>query len=366
MYQRYAVTVPDRAEPGDTIQLLAEGRHHFVTVPARASAGSEFEVAVPQHGPSAQRSRPRCARLVCAAAGTPWLCGIWALVLLNYVLHVVLRPERWSACALVVAHALIFLCVASLLQFQLNRPGAPSDAWVRAAEAGTEEAEVCKRSGRLLPPRAGFVARSGEVVLGLDHFCWWTRSAVGHRNRKFFVLFLAYAALLTLCGLWHSLHDIVVGIPARHAATLAADPNARRRATFAAQLVDAVKLLSPLHVEIALLADTLNVVLTADTPAAGYALGMLLAAALDCCAALLLVPFAGYHLRLVARNRSSLGMEDGRYDVGCAANARQVLGRCVTLWALPVMGDGPDGDGVHWPVRVGAAGTSEGDAGSVT
>lgn len=56
-----------------------------------------------------------------------------------------------------------------------------------------------------------------------------------------------------------------------------------------------------------------------------------------------------YHLWLVVRNRSSLDEEDRRYDIGAAANFRQVFGERTLLWLLPVVGDDRGVDGYHWP-----------------
>ena len=67
-------------------------------------------------------------------------------------------------------------------------------------------------------------------------------------------------------------------------------------------------------------------------------------------AVLFLAPFALYHLYLVLRNRTTVGdrEEERRYDVGVAANWRQVFGRRPLLWLLPVDGE-QDCDGIHWP-----------------
>ena len=46
-----------------------------------------------------------------------------------------------------------------------------------------------------------------------------------------------------------------------------------------------------------------------------------------------------------------LGVSSPQFDVGARRNCAQVFGANRWLWLLPVWGDGPDGDGVHWPMH---------------
>ena len=39
------------------------------------------------------------------------------------------------------------------------------------------------------------------------------------------------------------------------------------------------------------------------------------------------------------------------FDVGARRNRESVFGKDPRYWFLPVWGKGPDGDGVHWPIR---------------
>lgn len=64
--------------------------------------------------------------------------------------------------------------------------------------------------------------------------------------------------------------------------------------------------------------------------------------------------FTAFHVQMAARNETTIegcGMADPRFDLGIEANLEQVFGRNKLLWLLPVYGEGPVGDGVHWPVR---------------
>ena len=50
--------------------------------------------------------------------------------------------------------------------------------------------------------------RYGEAILHLDHFCIWLGHPVGHRNRRYFILYLFWSTLLTLYGGLLALHDL--------------------------------------------------------------------------------------------------------------------------------------------------------------
>ena len=82
---------------------------------------------------------------------------------------------------------------------------------------------------------------------------------------------------------------------------------------------------------------------------------MWLLVALDVAASVLLTGFGLWHVHLARRNRTSLGGGiDGEaaYDVGTAANLRQIFGTRIYLWPLPVwLEDGPTVDGLTWPTN---------------
>jgi hypothetical protein len=81
--------------------------------------------------------------------------------------------------------------------------------------------------------------------------------------------------------------------------------------------------------------------------------GLYVLVCFDLAATLLLGAFGAWHLRMALRNATSIGTpEEVRYDVGTAANVRQVFGRRPLLWGLPVwLDDAPEGDGIHWPTK---------------
>ena len=143
--------------------------------------------------------------------GTIGLCAIWTLELINYLVHVSLRPRPWNAVSTACGYALWGLQLASFAQCQATDPGYAPQNW-RETHDGAG-AYVCKRTGEVLPPRAMYVRRAGGVVLGLDHYCYWLGTPVGWGNRKFFVLFVCYSALFCAMGSVHSAYDLLCSLP---------------------------------------------------------------------------------------------------------------------------------------------------------
>lgn len=150
---------------------------------------------------------------------------IWALILANWVVHVALRPTPWSLPFQLVGHLLLILTVASFFQCVHTHPGLTTAAWQEAALAGLEPCVLHHSSGVPVPPRGHFVSRTGEVLLKFDHHCWWIGAPVGHRNRKFFVLFVSYAATLAGLAAYLSARDLQATLairlsytPTRHVA----------------------------------------------------------------------------------------------------------------------------------------------------
>lgn len=112
---------------------------------------------------------PASRRLLHRATATYSLMLIWAFELLNYAVHVVLRPQPWNRLSQALGYALWGLQLWSLAACLLAEPARPSPEWVAKAEAGEEPSTTCPTTGQLLPPRACYVRRAGVVVLGFDH-----------------------------------------------------------------------------------------------------------------------------------------------------------------------------------------------------
>jgi hypothetical protein len=121
--------------------------------------------------------------VVRSALCTAWPIGfIWALVALNWLVHVIFRPSAWPVPLLLLGHALLALQVLSFLQCAHTHPGRPTAEWQRGAAAGEEECSVHVDSGTYVPLRAHYTRRgTGEVILHFDHHCWWIARPIGFR-----------------------------------------------------------------------------------------------------------------------------------------------------------------------------------------
>jgi hypothetical protein len=111
---------------------------------------------------------------------------VWLLVLFNHFVLTTL-PDRHLALpptARAAGYAMLAAQIASYSRTLRTHPGSPPAEWRRVAAGGRAEHFVCRRTGRLLPPRAYHVRAIGEDILFLDHFCAWINRPIGLRNRK--------------------------------------------------------------------------------------------------------------------------------------------------------------------------------------
>jgi len=249
-------------------------------------------------------------------------------------------------------------------------------------------------------------------VLGLDHFCFWIGTPIGLRNRKFFILFLVYSALLCIVGAGFAAHEI------RHVSTIrgnafiqlysepgglqqmlnkAESDDARSKLRVAALFAGAVHAVvddlgrtanqgegdsarsvsgRDAHVDGGRRPDILDKQLrnllrrqrTAFIPASAgtwivsavlhasnaerwQAIGAIVCFVCDMVVGVILSCFTFWQVRLILRNATTLKPLERRYDVGCRRNWEQVFGRQPALWLLPVVGDGPAVDGLSWPLN---------------
>ncbi|KAL1511329.1 hypothetical protein AB1Y20_006134 [Prymnesium parvum] len=312
----FTARCPVGAGAGDRITVHPPGRPPCdVVVPAGVEAGGEF-VVLP---PPADRPPGRVARARALCCPTGFAGVIWLVVALNYAALVGVAPQRWQPLTYAAGHALLALQVASYFATMLTPPGAVPESWC---------------GDMPLPPRARFVRRHGEAVLAFDHFCFWLGVPIGLRNRKPFVLYLCYSALLVLfalCLVAYELRRISGGLTWRPSTTTRAD---LAGGASLGVLLGSLKL----------------VFLSLDEQTQEWAVWCFCLAVVDLIGVGLLVPFAAFHLQLVLYNRTSLGGDEAyRYDIGWAANWRQVFGARRSLWLLPIIGDGPTVDGLHWP-----------------
>ena len=261
-----------------------------------------------------KRARRRALAMLAQAA-------IGGLIAWNYTLHVVWRPVRWNGPVFLGAHAVLALTLWSWGATVTQRP---NTAHVQVKQR--TDWETCKRTGLLLPPRSRMW--HDEMILGFDHYCGWLGVPIGLHNRKAFVLFLGYGCLLTAVSAALLAYDLS---KQRHLLEdSGVDPS---RSSF---LSDIGLFLSPGYLLLVLFQ------LAGRVSLEGYT------AFVDLVVAALLLAFATYNMRLVLRNATTIDPRPSRYDVGRAANVRQVFGRKAALWWLPLEGE-PTVDGVDWP-----------------
>ncbi len=74
---------------------------------------------------------------------------------------------------------------------------------------------------------------------------------------------------------------------------------------------------------------------------------------MDSALAVAVTGFCIFHFKLVLYNQTTIESDSREFDIGWRANFESVMGRNPYLWFLPVYGNGPVGDGVHWQRRQG-------------
>ena len=135
--------------------------------------------------------------VVCLWFPTIWMVLTWSLIAANYLAFAPVVPlSHW--CQHLAGHAVPY--ASQLCAHGAHPPRSTDRRVARPRQGWPRVSTTCERSHELLPPRARFVGRVGEVILGLDHYCFYIGGPVGHRNRAHFLQFLAYAVLLCLFG----------------------------------------------------------------------------------------------------------------------------------------------------------------------
>ena len=269
---------------------------------------------------------------------------IWGLVAGNYLMHMLLRATLWRPSVIIAGHALLALQIASFVQVTRTHPGSPPAGWSTEDATATS---VFDEQGRRVegvrekpPPRAVYVRRLGETVLGFDHFCWWIGVPIGWLNRKFFILFVLWSAALSGFGFALAVIDMNRLVPS--------PTNLHMMEEVMVKAAMPMPMPTLPFILLSLAMSELS------TPELVHACCLLVCAAANMVATLLLGIFGGWHVQMALRNRTSIAEPENEevYDVGSLSNWRQVMGRKWWLWALPVwLGDAPHGDGTAWPRR---------------
>eukprot|EP00958_Prasinococcus_capsulatus_P005911 scaffold569_cov408-Prasinococcus_capsulatus_cf.AAC.5 len=160
----------------------------------------------------------RCA--VAAASAWPW-CS-FSLVHCQgvHASPAFPQPRRADASGIVHLGVLTSLTLTGLFSYCLTvivhpgevprdycvdaESGSPSMVEVKRkrSDKGKTQSRFCSKCQLPKPPRAHHCRICKKCVLRMDHHCMWVNNCVGHRNYKFFLLFLAYslAAILQCTG----------------------------------------------------------------------------------------------------------------------------------------------------------------------
>ena len=362
-YPSFSVTCPEWARSGDTLELeVGSTRSRFlISVPSEVRPGDVFSVTLgigatdgdavvrvlPREEsspadlvPSTKRPRSFAVRALYFCFPTLYAALVWLLVAVNYVRIVILRVEPWTP-AIYASQVVLAFQVAAYTCTMITPPGSVPPNWHLDAAlrgAGRVYFVIDSRTGQRLPLRSRYLFRHGAAVLGFDHVCHIFGRPIGLRNRKAFVLFLCYSSLLT---------GIALGLVTHALVTVAV--SAVRTPPTPAGLFDFLRWAPRARLEFVRAVFSLTYAAIAHEEVVSFVSNLVVAVA-DVAAVVGLTAFSLYHVQLVLQNRTSMSTEDeSRFDVGAAANWRQVFGERRALWLLPIAWDGPTVDGIHWP-----------------
>ena len=298
---------------------------------------------------------------VCLWFPTIWMTAVWSVIALNLFIgwtNGVYTRLMWLL--FFFGHFILFCTLRSYALCVHTHPGKPSAVWLKKAQAGTVPSTACKRSGKLLPPRAKYVGRLDEVILSLDHYCTFIGGPVGHFNRAYFLQFITWATVLCIVGglvnivelihadaAWRMLeyfremkrlqHDMIAAVIQAGMDARAAPHNAAAATGAAPPLMAAIGSHPALH-------------RVSRLPDFGWAEVRCFVnywtIAADFIAAGLLGSLAYWQWGLAEHGRVTVAPYDDSYDrKDVKANLRDIFGPNVKWWWAPIKSIGPEGDG---------------------
>jgi len=273
---------------------------------------------------------------------------VMSLVFCSYVpfLYFYNDGSAVGSLAVFVFHVLLGLLVVAYFQTVLTDPGTVPPEWhANVAKLADPPYPKCRRSGIFKPPRSHFDSVTRRLVLNMDHFCPWVNNCVGFFNRRFFIQFVAYtgiAATYVALSLGYLMYT-GQAIASRHHKRLT-----RLDADGHLQFIENKDPdISPSSTAIPH-RDHFN---PFGASPASIGVMTLLATIIDSVFAISLLIFACAHIWMAGRNQTSI--EGASYAhvyrlTPYVRNIEIVFGTNRLYWFLPLYGDGPAGDGVHW------------------
>jgi len=102
--------------------------------------------------------------------------------------------------SLFLYHIFLALTIYSYAKAILTDPGTVSPNFTTQQTNSTEDSNICRKCGANKPERAHHCSFCKKCVVKMDHHCPWINNCVGHRNHKYFMLFLTYLVLTCFTG----------------------------------------------------------------------------------------------------------------------------------------------------------------------
>lgn len=203
----------------------------------------------------------------------------------------------WAA--LIYFNIVAGMTYVTWIRAMITDPGDPKYHAQTDCEVGNN-VRKCKHCGGWKPPRTHHCRTCNRCVLKMDHHCPWVNNCVGFRNQKFYMLYIIYNELM--CGggfLLAAVRYYLTGFPSLTTETA----------------------IPIMHAVIGMVTGAV------------FFLGVFILFALQAYFILFNVTNIEYYEK----------DNNGQFDLGVMHNIREVFGRSMWMWPLPIMSSGGTG-----------------------
>lgn len=288
---------------------------------------------------------------------------VWSLITFAYFSYyfAIVLPWEYYGTVSGVMHLLFFNTVVGLLVFSYikaiftnagdaSKDYIPPDATKEQLEAAKVKKEghtpfdpeifnpnrvrFCFVCNAYKPPRAHHCRDCNVCTLAMDHHCPWVGNCVGHKNHKYFLLFLIYATLGLIYELimliWRFIDGMMFYSESMHAQTtkMVEYIGTPFSTTEIVLLISNTFITLPVTIAIiSLLVYQLSCVFANQTSIEDYISGR----------------------QNKVASKAGIRPPAWAYDFGFTANVRQKFGHNVWLWFLPIIQ--PISDGYTWKTK---------------